>query len=110
MTTNPWQSLDITHDSRYVLPDDWPFVEAFNTALKRDTAASELHPPLHIFEDLVPEPWLGRRHAPVCLLLLNPGMADEDFALHRDPAFRAALARSIVDDAAPHFHLASPPS
>lgn len=110
MTTNPWQSLDITHDSRYVLPDDWPFVEAFNAALKRDTAASEQHPPLHIFEELVPEPWLGRRDAPVCLLLLNPGMAEEDFALHRDPAFRAALARSIVDDAAPHFHLASPPS
>ena len=33
----------------------------------------------------------------------------EDLALHRDSAFRAALAHSIVDDMAPHFHLASPP-
>ena len=50
---------------------------------------------------------MGGATPPVCLLLLNHGMVEQDLAVHRDATFRAALVASLADDAAPHFHLAS---
>lgn len=104
MTQNPWRGIDVSHGGPYLLDADRPFVQAFNAALPR-RAMSAVRSPLHIEENLVPEPWLGRRDAPVCLLLLNPGVDDRDFVFHRDADFRARLAAAIGDDDAPHFHL-----
>ena len=106
MTPNPSPSLDVNHEGPYVLDADRPFVEAFNAALPHG-ATRATPSPLHIQEHLVPEPWLGRRDAPVCLLLLNPGVDDRDFVSHRDADFRARLAAAIGDDDAPHFHLSN---
>jgi hypothetical protein len=104
MTQNPWRGLNVNHDGPYVLDADRPFVEAFNTALPRG-AMPDTPSQFHIEGHLVPEPWLGRRDAPVCLLLLNPGVDQGDFAVHRDAHYRSRLAAAISDDHAPHFHL-----
>ena len=39
----------------------------------------------------MPEPYVGDVTAPVVLLTLNPGVSDEDLALHRDAEFRARI-------------------
>lgn len=104
---NLWVELDVEGSGPYVLSGDLPFVRAYNAAIALEATVRKARPPTHIVEELVPEPWLGRRDAPVCLLLLNPGVADGDLALHADRAFRTRLAAAIADDNAPHFHLAA---
>jgi len=107
MNMNPWTSLDVAGSGPYVLPGDLPYVRAYNAAIALEATGGKARPPTHIVEELVPEPWLGRRDAPVCLLLLNPGVGAGDLAQHADAAFRTRLAAAIADDDAPHFHLAA---
>lgn len=65
-----------------MLAQDRPAVEAFNrTATERTRVETSL----------LPEPWVGCTDAPILLLLLNPGMSDDDLALHRRPAFRRRI-------------------
>lgn len=106
MSDNPWRHLDVTQHGPYVLDVDRPFITAFNDALAARVTGSSVRSPLHIEEQLVPEPWLGRRDAPVCLLLLNPGVGDDDHQLHADVAFRARLAGTLATGDSSHFHLA----
>jgi hypothetical protein len=108
MTENPWTRLDVTHDGPYVLDADLPYVTAFNDALAARVTGRSARSPHHIEETLVPEPWLGRRDAPVCMLLLNPGVGDDDHLVHADAVFRTRVAGALATDDSPHFHLADP--
>lgn len=63
---NPW--LDLPSRSPFVLAEDRPSIDAFNSRL----------PPASPFriatEDVIPEPFVGRvKTAPVLVLQLNPG-------------------------------------
>src|SRR6267143_439276 len=74
---NPWLALPT--DAPFVLDVDRGAVDAFNQKAKAD----------HRVElGLLPEPYVGRIDAPIVLLLLNPGVSDDDFALHRRTDFR----------------------
>jgi hypothetical protein len=78
--SNPWLSLPT--DAPFVLDVDGSAIHAFNEKAKAD----------HRIElDLLPEPYVGRTDAPIVLLLLNPGVSDDDFALHRRTDFRERL-------------------
>ena len=79
---NPW--CDLPTDSPYVLATDNEAIVQFN---------AKAPPPLRVELSLMPEPFVGRVDAPVVLLTLNPGVSDADFALHRDPKFRAIVRR-----------------
>ena len=58
---NPWRHLpDIPP---FVLDSDRRAIEEFNASASADT---------HVHLDLLPEPFLGNKDAPVVLLNLNP--------------------------------------
>lgn len=77
---NPWTALPLR--APFVLDGDRAAIDAFNRKASADR---------RIETDLLPEPYVGRLDAPIVLLLLNPGVSDEDFALHRRAAFRARV-------------------
>lgn len=93
---NPWNQLP--NSSPFVLPDDLPFVEAFNRSAKSN---------VHIHTELLPEPFCGPFDAPVVVLLLNPGFSKEDTAFHAQSEFRLRLLAAIQAESKfpPHFHL-----
>jgi hypothetical protein len=62
-----------------VLEADSPEIARFNQRAK---------PLVRVETSLLPEPYVGRVDAPVLLLTLNPGVSDDDFALHRNATFR----------------------
>ena len=93
---NPW--IAVPDAAPYVLSEDRDLVERFNV---RATARTRLE------TDLLPEPFVGRVEAPIVLLTLNPGVADGDFALHRQASFRErvrACYRQEVTDW-PYYYL-----
>lgn len=93
---NPWFALPETPP--YVLPEDAPFVREFNRRAKKRE---------RIDLRLMPEPFFGHRHAPVVLLLLNPGLGTCDLRHHRNGEFRSSLRKSILaEHGTEHFHLA----
>jgi len=72
---NPW--ADLPRVAPFVLPDDRPFVEAFNHWWPR---GSHHHLDLTMF----PDPFVGRRTAPIVMLARNPGIGGgADRRLHR---------------------------
>lgn len=77
---NPW--LDLPASAPYVLPCDRETVERFNKRASPDVLLRLQH---------LPEPFLGRRDAPVVLLNLNPGFSDEDDRWHGDPRCAAKI-------------------
>lgn len=79
---NPW--LTLPKHTPFVLATDAVAVERFNK-----TAVASVRIEL----TLLPEPFVGRIDAPVVLLTLNPGVSDEDFALHETPGFRDRVLR-----------------
>jgi hypothetical protein len=74
---NPW--LEVPESAPFVLSSDRDIIDHFN---------SKAPPKTRVETDLLPEPFVGRLDAPIVLLALNPGVADGDFALHRQAAFR----------------------
>lgn len=76
-TSNPW--LKLPPEPPFVLPEDRPAIETFNRSAVPD---------YRVETALMPEPFVGRPDAPILLLLLNPGVSDDDFALHEQPDFR----------------------
>lgn len=97
-TRNPWHRLPGARP--YTLPEDRPFVEAFNRSA---TASTRIH------VELMPEPFFGRFDAPIVVLLLNPGFSAHDVTYHSQPTFRAELRAAIKAESkfGPHFHLRS---
>ena len=66
---NPW--LDLPAKAPYVLPIDKPYVDAHNANLK-DLESKVVREAFHIHLEAIPEPFSGRREAPVVILLANP--------------------------------------
>lgn len=93
---NPWRSLP---PEEFVLREDLPFVLEFNRRARE---------PEQLVLDLLPEPFFGRRDAPIVVLLLNPGVGktEPQRQLRRD--FAEALRADIGGDSPQnHFHLST---
>ena len=82
---NPWTAL--TTSLPYVLEADQSSIERFNLS-----ASSKYW----IHTELLPEPYFGRRDAPVVLLALNPGFSELDAETHLRPDFLAACRRNLA--------------
>jgi hypothetical protein len=71
---NPWTQLP--DEPPFVLPGEKAAIDAFSQRV------GNVHT---IRMDYLPEPYLGDPKAPIILLSLNPGFADEDRRLFEDP-------------------------
>lgn len=92
---NPWAALP--KRSPYVLPNDAPYVHAFNQTASEDQ---------RIELDALPEPFFGSFEAPVVILLQNPGLSPRDLRHHKRPDFSAALRSNLIArQRLDHFHL-----
>jgi len=98
---NPWENLP-SH-ANFVLAEDAAAVCAFN-----ESAAPAVRFDLSLF----PEPYFGRRDAPIVLLTLNPGGGPRDPETHANPAFSSAARASLVHALNPvaFLHLQQPAS
>ena len=76
--TTPWTYLP--HTAPFILPEDESIVSAFNKKYQGNDC--ELH------TELPPEPYAGRRDAPVVLLMLHPGY-------HYDPLGRIEMLTNV---------------
>ena len=98
MARNPWSSLP--DSPPFVLTDDKRAIEAFNQKARKNAI---------IQTDMLPEPFVGSLHAPVFVLLENPGAGggEEDFALHRQPEFqrRVRACHQQLPSQFPHYFL-----
>ena len=96
---NPWVHLPSSGD--LVLEIDALPVRASNTKA-RSEAAFDL--------SLYPEPYFGRRDAPIVLLALNPGWSPADADVHATPKFAAAARASLAHalQPLPFLHLQQP--
>lgn len=93
---NPWRAL---LPDEFVLSEDLPFALEFNRRARG---------PEKLVLDLLPEPFFGRRDAPVVVLLLNPGVGKTDKQQHLQQDFAAALRADIAGDSPQdHFHLST---
>jgi len=95
---NPW--LDTPNKNPFILPSDEMAIRVFNR---------HASPDFEIHTNLVPEPFFGPFNAPIVVLLLNPGVDDDDARAHRSPKLRAKLLRNLRrdDSEMPHVHLGS---
>ena len=75
---NPWCSLP--QRPPYFLPEDRAAIDEFN-ARPRTSIQYRIEP------DVLPEPYVGSVNAPVVLLNLNPGFAEENRRTHKGAAF-----------------------
>lgn len=95
---NPWQELPTAQP--FVLEGDRALVDTFNTRAKARQA---------IDTSLLPEPFLGRPHAPVVLLGLNPGWSPGDAEWHRNPEFVRLCRANLVHEPSRYpFYLLNP--
>ena len=95
-TLNPWTSLG--SESPFILDDDRSALDAFNQTARAS---------YRVETDLLPEPFVGLVDAPIVLLLLNPGVSDEDFSLHKQADFRDRVLVCHRQEAAtyPNYYL-----
>ena len=86
MDTNPW--LLLPTEPPYVLPEDREEVEKFNCTPGRN--------PDHVLRvnELLPEPFIGAKDAPVLLLSNNPGLGDNICHRQADD-FRTAMLNNL---------------
>lgn len=90
---NPW--ADLPDAAPYVLPADRDRVVAFNDQPGRS--------PLHRLQlHLLPEPYIGRADAPIVLLKLNPGYAEEDVRFAEDARCREVWRRNALHQPLDH--------
>ena len=85
---NPW--IDLPEEPPYVLPLDRPYVEAFNRHVGND---------YQLRLNLLPEPFIGNKRAPVVLLNRNPGFR---------PAEHCGASHPLVRTDHPRGHLCEP--
>jgi hypothetical protein len=78
---NPW--VDVPRQPPYVLPCDSEAIRQYNDRHSDD--------PHHLHLNVLPEPFIGGRTAPVVLLNLNPGFDDRDPEDHAHEDFQALL-------------------
>jgi hypothetical protein len=85
---NPWLALPTT--SPHVLPEDRAQINAYNAKLP-ETSLHRIQ-----VDELIPEPFIGAvATAPVIVLQLNPGNAENNVASHAQPDFRRALFANL---------------
>lgn len=92
---NPWSGTP--QRPPYVLPDDNPYVDAWNHVHAGKGGVV-------LRTDLLPEPCAGPRDASVVLLSLNPGYSDSDLADQARPRLQAMIRGNLGDDPAQHVH------
>lgn len=99
MTQNPWTELPL-HGPDFVLAQDDARVRDLNRRAP---------PAPNIDTTLWPEPFLGRKDAPVVLLSLNPGWSPLDGLWYAKEQFKAlARANLLQQDADYPFYLLNP--
>ena len=81
---NPWKNLPLS--SPYVLPLDNEIVQDANKEFKA------LH---QIRYNVLPEPYLGNPNAPIILLNLNPGYAEEDIHFYQQERAQELWRKNI---------------
>lgn len=81
LPANPWDGL--SPDEPLVLPSDRLAVESYN-----ECENARAYPRVNrlIHTNLMPEPFFGPFDAPVVVLLLNPGVSEQDAQAHANPA------------------------
>lgn len=101
---NPWRELPVA--APFVPACDAPWLPLLQLPVAEGdeesaSAALDL--------DLQPEPFFGPHEAPVVVLLLNPGLGDDDARHHLRDEFTLALRAHLqIEGGAPHFHLLDP--
>jgi hypothetical protein len=95
---NPWRSLRM--EAPYVYEADEPAIAAFNAR------ASDEH---RLQTDVLPEPFLGRKDAPIVLLNLNPSFDESANLAYGDPhAFDAWRKNAYHEPLAYPFYFLDP--
>ncbi|MGN6519410.1 MAG: hypothetical protein ACTHK2_08315 [Dokdonella sp.] len=89
LPANPWR--DLPHTPPYVLAVDRRAVDVFN---------SDAPDPVRLRVETCPEPFFGPLDAPIVVLLLNPGVSDDD---RYDDGLHAIVRGDEVSDG--HFYL-----
>lgn len=92
MNENPWCCLPA--GPPYVLPGDASLVQNFNLCAGPNRF-------LHI-EKILPEAFVGSRHAPVVLLSNNPGYTEQGAPSKQEAAFVAKMRNNLHHDPSPH--------
>ena len=95
---NPW--MELPSRAPYVLSSDRPFVEAFN---KHADEAKRLD------LNLLPEPFIGNRSAPLVVLGLNPGWNEQNSENYSTPARPHAILANLRDEPEGQVHYALTP-
>ena len=85
---NPWVSM--SRNPPFVLPQDLPWIEAFNAALSNKDRQAHT-----IVTDVPPNPFAGPFDAPVVLLLANPGSDPNDRIEQGSPAGIDMIYRNL---------------
>src|SRR5918995_716656 len=88
---NPWRSVGM--EAPYVYEPDKPAVAAFNAR------ASDEH---RIQTDVLPQPFLGSKDAPIVLLNLNPGFDDSDYLVYEEPSGFEAGRKTLPHEPLPY--------
>jgi len=98
---NPWHTLPLVPP--FVPACDAPWLPLLQSSVSVDDDKARS---VALNLDLQPEPFFGAHAAPVVVLLLNPGLGDEDARHHQRGDFTRALRAHVQSDGgAPHFHL-----
>jgi hypothetical protein len=92
--------MELPSRAPYVLSSDRPFVEAFN---KHADEAKRLD------LDLLPEPFIGNRSAPLVVLGLNPGWSEQNSENDSTPARPHAILANLRDEPEGQVHYALTP-
>lgn len=85
---NPW--LHLPTEPPYVLHGDRECVETFNCALNDSQHKHYLQ-----LNEILPEPFVGAKDAPVLLLSNNPGIGGKSTPCRQAPEFRAAMRNNL---------------
>ena len=97
---NPWQLLHATEP--FVLDGDKTAVLHYNKRFPESKS-----PDTYLHVELLPEPFQGRRDAPIVLLNLNPGFTKSDLQHSRTPHFIELSRQNLIHEALdyPLFYL-----
>jgi hypothetical protein len=102
--SNPWRELPVA--APFVPACDAPWLPLLQS---RAAEADDEEASVALALNLQPEPFFGPHEAPVVVLLLNPGLGEDDARHHqRDDFTRALRAHVQSERGAPHFHLLDP--
>jgi hypothetical protein len=82
---NPWINYSFENSAIHTL--DEALIEEFNLKAK---------PKVSYNKELLPDPYIGNINTKILLLMLNPGISENDFFIHKSPEF-IKLHRKNID-------------